>query len=232
MGEVAADSFDVEVDERLGAFCGLEEGNVVMVVHEEVLCEDGRAAGVPEDVEVFLEIGVSVGGVFSDAVARQLVLRCFIEAGGQGVGLCLPGRRKAAPAAGVFPFFAAAGGIDMDGSQEDLVDAELLTDLVDPAAALLQGDVFSLRNQELDVEAQGEQLLPDAKGKVAVVGVFTEVPVGAAFARGVDAVAIVEEDFHSSQCLKFRAQNEKKMWKSTERKNKFPFQIILPIATR
>ena len=101
----------------------------------------------------------------------------------------------------------------MDRDQEDLVGAELLADLVDPAAALLQGDVFSLRNQELDVEAQGEQLLPDTEGEVAVVGVFMEVPVGAALARGVDAVAIVEEDLHSCRCC-FCRQDEDKMWKS------------------
>lgn len=203
----------MKVNERLGAFCGLEEGDVVMVVHEEVFGEDGRASGMSEDVEVFLQVGISIGVVLSDAVTGQLDLCGFIEASGQGVGLCLPCRREAAPAAGVFPFLAVAGGVDMDGNQEDLVGAELLADLIDPAAALLQGDVFPLRNQELDVEIQGEQLLSDAKGEVAVVGVFTEVPVRAALAGGVNAVAIVEEDLHSCRCC-FCRQDEDKMWKS------------------
>jgi len=37
----------------------------------------------------------------------------------------------------------------------------------------------------------------DAAGKEPVLGVFQETAVGAALARGVDAVAVVDEDLHS-----------------------------------
>ena len=187
----------MQVDDRLGAFCGLKEGYVVPIIHEEVLGQYSRAGGMPEDVEVFLQVRISVCSIFPDAMAGQLDLRSFIEAGGQGVGLRLAGSREAAPAAGVEPFFAVAGSVDVKRDQEDLVGAELLADRIDPTATLLQGDVLALGNQELDVEAKGKQLLLDAEGEVAVVGVFTEVPVGATFSRRVDAVAIVEEDCHS-----------------------------------
>lgn len=196
-----ADTFNVQVHDGLGAFCGLEEGYIVPIIHEEVLGQDSRAGGMPEDVEVFLKVGISVGIIFPDTMAGQLGLRSFIEAGGQGIGLRLANSREAAPAAGVEPFFAVAGSIDVERDQEDLVGAELLADLIDALAALGEGNVFALGNQELDVKAQGSQLLPDAEGEVAVVGVFTEVPVGAAFARGVDAVAIVKENLHSQECL-------------------------------
>ena len=150
-----------------------------------------------DDVEVLFDVGISVAVVFPDAVAWQLGLRCFVEAGGQGIGLRLANSRKAAPAAGIVPFFAIAGSVDVEGDQEDLVEAEMLADLIDASAALGEGNVFTLGNQELDIEAQGHQLLPNAEGEVAVVGVFTEVPVRATFARRIIAVAIVEEDLHS-----------------------------------
>ena len=187
----------MQVHDCLRAFCGLKEGYIVPIIHEEVLGQDSRAGGVPEDVEVFLQIRISVCSIFPDAVAGQLGLCSFIEAGCQGIGFRLANSREAAPAAGVEPFFAVAGSVDVERDQEDLVGAVLLADLIDALAAFGEGNVFALGNQELDVEAQGGQLLPDAEGEVAVVGIFTEVPVGAAFASGVDAVAIVEENLHS-----------------------------------
>ena len=196
-GHKAADSFNVQVYDGLGAFCGLEKGYIVPIIHVEVLGQDSRAGGAPEDVEVFLQVRISVCSIFPDAMAGQLDLRSFIEAGGQGVGLRLAGSREAAPAAGVEPFFAVAGSVDVERDQEDLVGAKLLAELIDALAALGEGNVFALGNKELDVKVQGSQLLPDAEGEVAVVGVFTEMPVGAAFARRVDAMAIVEENLHS-----------------------------------
>ena len=41
----------------------------------------------------------------------------------------------------------------------------------------------------------------DAGCDESVPGVFPEEPVGAALARRVDAVAVVEEDFHSCFCV-------------------------------
>lgn len=152
---------------------------------------------MPENVVVLLNVGISVGVVSPDAVAGQLGLRSFIKAGGQGIGLRLANSCKAAPAAGIVPFFAIAGSVDVEGDQEDLVGAEMLADLIDALAALGEGNVFTLGNQELDIEAQGRQLLQDAEGEVAVVGVFAEVPIRATFARRVDTMAIVEEDLHS-----------------------------------
>ena len=152
---------------------------------------------MPENVVVLLNVGISVGVVFPDAVAGQLGLRSFIEAGGQGIGLRLANSRKAAPAAGIVPFFAIAGSVDVEGDQEDLVGAEMLADLIDASAALGEGNVITLGNHELDIETQGRQLLPDAESEIAVVGVFTEVPVRATFAWRIDAVTIIEENLHS-----------------------------------
>ena len=86
----------------------------------------------------------------------------------------------------------------MAGEENYLIVAELPADGVYAAAALLQGDVLTLGDYELDVEAQGKEPFPDQEGEVAVVGVFAEVAVGAPFAGRVKAVAIVEEYLHSA----------------------------------
>ena len=56
------------------AFGAEEEGAVGGVVHEEIFHRDCRSQGVAEDVEVFLEVGVGVGVVGSDAVAGDVDL--------------------------------------------------------------------------------------------------------------------------------------------------------------
>ena len=45
---------------------------------------------------------------------------------------------------------------------------------------------------------KGKEPFPDQEGEVAVVCVFAEVAVGAAFAGRVKAMAVVEEYLHSA----------------------------------
>lgn len=138
-----------------------------------------------DDVEVFLDVGISVGVVGPQAHSRQMVFRGFVQARCQGVGLGLAQGGEAAPAARVEPILAVSGSIDVDGEENYLVVAELLANGVYAAAALLQGDIFALRNYQLDIETQGCEAVADFDGKVAVVGVFAEVAVRTAFAWSV-----------------------------------------------
>ena len=99
----------------------------------------------------------------------------MLEAGGQGVGVGVATCGVGAPAGGVVP--AAT------------------------AAALGQGDVPFLRDEEFGIEAEGEEAVHDAGGDEPVSGVFPKHSVERALARRVDAVAVVEEGFHSWFCV-------------------------------
>ncbi len=126
-----------------------------------------------------------------------MFLRCIIQTGGHKVCAGLSDRGEAAPSTGIHPLLAISCGVDVNGDEYHLAIPILLTNLVDAAAALLQGNVFSFRNQEPTVQPQLQKSFTDAEGEVAVIGIFAEVPVGAAFAGRVKAVAIVEKDNHS-----------------------------------
>ena len=73
----------------------------------------------------------------------------IIEAGGQSVGAGVTSGGVGAPAAGVHPAVAVVGSVDVDGGNEDdVVFAEAAAPVVDAAAALRQGYVFLLGNEE------------------------------------------------------------------------------------
>lgn len=196
-GEVGGDVVDMEVNEGLLAFGAEEEGAVGGVVHEEVFGGDGRAGGMAEEVELFLEVGGGVGVVGAEAVAGEVDLGGGVEGGGEGIGPGGAGGGVGAPAAGGEPAVASAGGVAVDGDEEDVVFAQLAAPLVHAAAALGQGDVRFFRDQERGIQAPGLKGGDDAACEEPVLGVFQETAVGAALALGVDAVAVVDEDLHS-----------------------------------
>ena len=145
--------------------------------------------GVAEDVEVFFPVGVAVAGVVG---AYHLVLEdlfcSFVEAVCKFVGLCLSFAGVARPSGGVHPFGAVAGGVDVDGDEEDVGGALGCADGVGAADAFFEGDVFGFRDEELGVVAFALKGCEDLVGEVAGVGVFEEGAVWGAFAGGVVAV--------------------------------------------
>jgi len=186
----------MEVNKGLLAFFAEEEGTVGGVVHKEVFGEDGGAGGVAEEVEVGFLVGVAVGVVGAEALAGEVGLGGVVEGGGEGIGPGVATGGVGAPAAGGEPAVASAGGVAVDGDEEDVVFAQLAAPLVHAAAALGQGDVRFLRHQERGVQAPGLEGGDDAAGKEPVLGIFQETAVWAPLALGVDAVAVVEEDLH------------------------------------
>ena len=187
----------MEVNKRLLAFFAEEEVTVLGVVHEEVFGEDGGAAGVAEEVEGGFLVGVAVGVVGAEAHAGKVGLGGGVEGGGEGIGPGVATGGVGAPAAGGEPAVAPAGGVAVDGDEEDVVFAQLAAPLVHAAAALGQGDVRFLGYQEGGVVAPGLEGGDDAAGKEPVLGVFQETAVGAPLALGVDTVAVVDENLHS-----------------------------------
>ena len=187
----------MEVNKGLLAFGTEEEVTIGVIVHEEVFSEDGGAGGVAEEVEVFLEVGVGVGVVGAETVAGEVGQGGGVEGGGEGICPGVATGGVGAPAAGGEPAVASAGCVAVDGDEEDVVFAQLAAPLVHAAAALGQGDVRFLRHQERGVQAPGGEGVHDAGGDETVPGIFPEHSVWRALARRLDAVTIVDEDFHS-----------------------------------
>lgn len=110
------------------------------------------------------------------------------------------------PAAGIVPAVATAGGVAVDGDEDDVLSAQLSAPLVHAAAALGQGDVRFLGYQEGGVQAPGgegvhdapgDEGVHDAPGDDAVFEVFQQAAVGRTLAPRLGSVAIVDEDLHS-----------------------------------
>ena len=210
--QISEDPFHVEIDDGLGAFSGLQEGYVVFIILEEILGEDGRAAGVAQHVEVALDIRITIRVVFTEPVAGEPVFGGLVEGCCEAVCRGLSRGGVAAPSAGIHPFTAVSCRIDVKGDEEYLVFAHFLTECVDPVAALGEGDIVQLRNQEPGIEAQGDQVFLNLFCEEASVCVFAEEAVRAPLAGGFLAVAIVEEDNHNYTDW-FYCEDGDKMWK-------------------
>ena len=135
-----------------------------------------------EDVEVLFQVGVAVGVVGAEAHAGEMAGGGIVEAGGQAIGPGVATGGIGAPAAGVHPAVAVAGSVDVDGDEDDVVFAQASAPVVDATAALRQGDVFLLGNEEFGIMALGGQGRDDAAGNAAGIGVFEKAAVGAALA--------------------------------------------------
>ena len=151
-----------------------------------------------DDVDVLFDVGISVGVVSPEAHSQQMVFRGIVQAGCQGIGLGFAPGGEAAPAPGIEPFPAVSGGVDVDGDENHLIVPELPADDVYAAAALLQGDVFTFRDDDLAIQAEGCESFPDQESEIAVVGVFAEVAVRAPLAGSIKTVAVVEKYLHSA----------------------------------
>lgn len=149
-----------------------------------------------EDVEVLLQVRITIRIIGAEPVVGQVGFRGIVELRCQGVSGRVASGGIAAPPTGFHPMLTVSCSIDMNGNQYHLIAPETLADLIDSPASLGEGDVFALGHKEPGIEAQGGELLPDAEGEVAVVCVFTEKAVRAAFAGRVEAVAVVEKDDH------------------------------------
>ena len=173
-----------------------QKGQVFPIVHEKVFGEDGGTAGVAEDVKVGFEVGIAIAVVLAEFVAGKVEGGGFIEAVGKSVSCGLATGGVGAPAAGVHPPGAVAGGVDVDGDEADVVGSKLGAAFVDTANALRERDVVFFGDEEFGVVAAVLEVEGDGGRDLPIVKVFTEATVRRTLARGVEAVAVVKKDFH------------------------------------
>ena len=106
----------------------------------------------------------------------------LVEAVGEDVGEGVAFGGVAGPAGGSVPAGAVAGGVDVEGDEEDVGGALGCADGVGAANAFFEGDVFGFGDEELGVVAFAVEGCEDLVGEVAGVGVFEEGAVWGAFA--------------------------------------------------
>ena len=129
------------------AFVGEQEFQRFFAVHEAVLRQAGGAGGFVEDGEVCFLVRISVAVIEAHPMTGQDLQGCGTETVGQFVSFRLALACVAAPAGGIVPFVASAGGVYVDRNETDVPAAQLGANAVDSLAALGQRDVFVFRDQ-------------------------------------------------------------------------------------
>ena len=194
--EVIDDAVHVEGYYGTLPFFGLQESERQLTILETIFRKTSWAEGMNQQVEIALYVRITVGVVLADAVAGKMNLRCSIE----GVGQLVPGRLATgsvtAPAGGIVPSVAFSGGINVDGDQKHILLAQLPAPGVYALGSGLQADIVGLRDQQLSIIAPIYKVLDNAGGNEAVVGVFPEAAIGRPLSRSIDAMTIIDQDFH------------------------------------
>lgn len=187
----------MKLDDGGFALIAQQEVAALLVVHEPVLSQYGSASGMSQDIEVFLNVRVSIGIVEAHPVAGEDFLGRFADAVGKPVALGVSGRSVAAPSGDVVPAVAVSGGVDVNGDKADILPSNLLAEAVDTAATLGEGDVILFWYEEGGEEMFSLESGHDTGGDFTVVGVFQKTAVMGTLAWGLGPVAIVDEYFHS-----------------------------------
>ena len=92
-------------------------GEAVINLIGKVTDKQGKpiaGASINEQIEIALDVLVSIGPVGPDATAWEVLDGGLAKAGGQLVGSSLADGSVAAPAGGVHPLGAVAGSVDVD----------------------------------------------------------------------------------------------------------------------
>jgi len=99
---------------------------------------------------------------------------------------------EAAPARSIAPFAAAACGVVVDGDEYDIARAEFFADGIDAAAAFLEGYVHIFRDDALGIIACGFETGYELRGYLTGIFPFKQSLVGAALARRIVTVTVVD----------------------------------------
>lgn len=189
--DIGFNSFNVQLDNGRLSFVAQQEFQGFFAVHEAVLRQAGCAGGFVEDGEVGFLVRISVGIIEAHPMTGQDLEGGGTKTVGQLVSFRLAFARVAAPAGGVIPFVASAGGVHVDGNQADVPAAQLGANAVDSAAALGERNVFGFWDQQGSVEVFGLEGGHNTPGDFPVVRPFKETAVRRALSCSFPAVSVV-----------------------------------------
>ena len=86
-----------------------------MRIHKHILYKYAWTKGSPDDVEIRLQIRVAVGVVGTDSLAGKMEFCGIVQAGSKCISPGVSPGGVGAPAGGIVPAVAPAGGIGVDG---------------------------------------------------------------------------------------------------------------------
>lgn len=121
----------------------------------------------------------------------------IIQARGKCIGPGVDSGSVSAPAGCIEPLIALPGSIGVDGDEDDIVLAQKLANLIDTSATFGQWDIGEFRHEQLGIVAKVGQGRNYPGSNNPVPGVFPKDAIGAALARSLDTVTVIDKDFHS-----------------------------------
>ena len=181
---------------RFFAFVGFQELEAFFAVLETVFSQDYRTSRLLENREITLYVWITVRIVHSQTMTGEPEAGLFIQAVGQFVTSRLAFASIGAPAGGIVPAVTLAGGIHVDGHQEDIAFAQSVAPAVRPVASGAEANVIFLRHQQFSVVAKVFTVGHDGTGNFPCPGIFPESAIRGALTGRVHSVTIVNQDFH------------------------------------
>ena len=181
----------MELDEGVLSFVAQEEVAGTLAVHKSVFRQCCSARSVAKDVEGSFLIRIPVRIVEAHPMTGQVLQSGLAKIIRKDVSGSLARRSVAAPAIGIVPFVATAGGIHVDADETDVPAAQLRAKEVDPAAALGERNIFVFRNQEFGIEPERGEGGHNTPGDFPVVRPLEETAVRGALSCSFPAVSVV-----------------------------------------
>ena len=120
----------------------------------------------------------------------------IVQAGSKCIGLGVAPGGVGAPASCIEPFIALSGSIGVDGDEDDIIRAQKPANLIDTPASLGQWDIGEFGHEQLGIVAKVGQGRNYPGSNQPVPGVFPKDAIGAALARSLDTVTVIDKDFH------------------------------------
>lgn len=146
---------------------------------------------MPEEVEVGLEVWVSVGVVLPDTVAFKVPSSSSIKRIGESITSGLATGCVAGPAGGVIPLVPLSRCVDVNGDQADVLFAEIAAMIIHTSHPLLQADIVFLRHKQLSIIPPVLEVSTDGSCNEAVLSILQEAPVWRALSLRITAMAVV-----------------------------------------